>query len=199
MAMRHVKPVIGGSLAALLAVFPALAAEEAAGGEARKSVFPPFDTTTFGSQLFWLAVLFGLLYWLMSTKALPRIAATKAARRQQVERDLASAAQMQKRAEEAETGYQQALAKAKAGAQATAASAREAANAEAEKRRVAVESDLAGKLAAAEAEIGKAKAKAMGNVAEIAGEAASEILKQLTGKAPAAAELKSAIDAAVKG
>ena len=33
---------------------------------AEHKVFPPFDSTTFASQLFWLAITFLLLYWLMA-------------------------------------------------------------------------------------------------------------------------------------
>ena len=45
---------------------------EAHGGGA----FPPLDTSTFPSQLFWLVVFFGLLYLLMSKVALPRLASS---------------------------------------------------------------------------------------------------------------------------
>ena len=35
--------------------------------------FPPFDTSTFPSQLVWFFIAFGFLYWYMSTRALPQI------------------------------------------------------------------------------------------------------------------------------
>src|SRR6516162_5994634 len=53
--------------------------------------FPPFDSQTFPSQLFWLAIAFIALYLLMSRIALPRIASILEARRQRVEDDLAEA------------------------------------------------------------------------------------------------------------
>ena len=37
-----------------------------AGGQ---SNFPPFDSATFPSQLLWLAITFGALYWFMAKKA----------------------------------------------------------------------------------------------------------------------------------
>ena len=42
---------------------------------AHKGTFPPFDTQTFPSQLFWLAVTFVALYLIMARVALPRIRA----------------------------------------------------------------------------------------------------------------------------
>lgn len=33
--------------------------------------FPPFDGETYASQILWLAITFGLLYWIMSKVALP--------------------------------------------------------------------------------------------------------------------------------
>jgi F-type H+-transporting ATPase subunit b len=197
--MRLFNYVSIATLSSALLACPAAAAEEAAHGEGQSKVFPPFDTTHLASTLFWLVVLFGLLYWLMSKKALPRIAETRQARRDQVERDLAAAASMQKKAEEAEAAYTAALAKSRSDAQSSASSAREAANAEAEKRRLVVETELTSKMVAAEAQISAAKASAMGNVASIATDAASEIVRKITGSAPSAADLKSAIATAAKG
>ena len=39
------------------------------------SAFPPFESATFLSQIFWLVIIFGLLYVLMSRVALPRVGA----------------------------------------------------------------------------------------------------------------------------
>ena len=47
---------------------------DAARAQPRRA-FPPFASETFASQLLWFALAFGLLYWLMSRVALPRIGA----------------------------------------------------------------------------------------------------------------------------
>jgi F-type H+-transporting ATPase subunit b len=41
--------------------------------EAHTGAFPPFETSGFLAQLIWLALAFGLLYYLMDKIALPRI------------------------------------------------------------------------------------------------------------------------------
>ena len=38
---------------------------------AEHNVFPPFDATTFASQLLWLAITFAVLYYLMARVARP--------------------------------------------------------------------------------------------------------------------------------
>ncbi|MCA3572563.1 MAG: F0F1 ATP synthase subunit B', partial [Aestuariivirga sp.] len=42
---------------------------------AANAPFPPMDTSTFPSQIFWLVIFFGLLYLLMSRLVLPKMAA----------------------------------------------------------------------------------------------------------------------------
>jgi F-type H+-transporting ATPase subunit b len=53
--------------------------------------FPPFDPATFGSQIFWLIVCFGALYFLMSRVAVPRLGAILYDRNDRIGRDLADA------------------------------------------------------------------------------------------------------------
>lgn len=175
----------------------ALAATEKAPGAAAKGVFPPFDVSTFPSQLFWLAITFGLLYWLMSKIALPRVSEILEARKARIESDLAQASKAQTDADGASAAYDKTLADAKAGAQATARQMGDKIAAESEARRAALESELNKKLAEAEARIAQTKAAAMGNVASIAGEVTGSIVQQLTGK-PADPEAVKAAVAALK-
>ena len=44
-----------------------------AGEHGAKGVFPPFDPSTFASQLLWLAITFAALYIVLSRIALPKI------------------------------------------------------------------------------------------------------------------------------
>ena len=174
------------SVLVALSTAPALAA----GG------FPPFESSTFAGQLFWLAITFGTLYWMMSRIALPRIGSILEERQNTIDSALAAAAKAQKGAEEAAAAHEQALAKAKANAQAIAQEARAKSTKEIDAQRHAVESDLSSKLSAAETRISEMKAKAMGNVDDIAKDAVSAIIEQLSGKAPTAAAIAKAVGAA---
>lgn len=173
----------------------ALAATAKTGDAAAKGVFPPLDTSTFSSQLFWLAVTFGILYWLMGKVALPRVTEILEARKSRIESDLAQASKAQADADAAAAAYEKTLADAKAGAQATARDMSAKISAEADAKRAALEADLNKKLADAEARIAQTKAAAMGNVANIAEEVTGNIVQQLTGKPADPAAIKAAIAA----
>ncbi len=178
----------------LFFISAAQAAETASPGGA----FPPFDSSTFAGQLFWLALIFGTLYVLMSRIALPRVAGIIEDRRARIDADLANAAASQKAAEDASKAYEAGVAQARSTAQGIAQSAREAAAKEAEVRRHKVESDLSAKLVAAEASIAATKAKAMGNVEAIAKDTVGAIIERLTGTAPKDKSVADAIAALAK-
>ncbi len=158
----------------------AVAATAPVAGAAR--VFPPFDTTTFAGQLFWLALTFGGLYFIMSRVALPRVANILETRRARIAGDLEAAVAAQKAADEAGAAYEKTLGDAKASAQKTVQSLRDQLTAETDSRRKALDADLNGKLAAAEQTIAGTKAQAMTNVSAIAGDAAGAIVRHITGR-----------------
>jgi F-type H+-transporting ATPase subunit b len=160
--------------------------------------FPPFQKDTFGSQLLWLAITFGALYYIASKLALPRVGGIIADRRARIAGDLAEAARMKDAADAAIASYEKSLADARAKAQTIAAQTRDRVSAEAETRRKEIEANLHARLTAAEQAITATRMAAMANVQGIAKETAIAIVTRLTGKAPteeaAAAAVKAAID-----
>lgn len=168
-------------------------ATTAAPGGAHETVFPPFDPTHWSSQLFWLVVLFGLLYVLMSRIALPRVGKILEDRAERIAADLNAARAAQTQAAGAQRVHEKTVADARAAAQATAQEAYAAVTAEADAKRHTLEADLAAKLSAADAQIEAGKAAAMSNVHSIAADAAAAIIQQLTGRTPD----RAAIDAAL--
>ena len=169
------------------------AAQHAGGG-----AFPPFAAESFPSQLFWLALTFGFLYFFMSKVVVPGVGGLIADRAARIAKDLDEAAAAKTKAEAAGVAYEQALSEARGKAQAIAQSTRDTVNASSEAKRKTVEAELAAKIAASEATIAKAKAKAMSNVEAIATDAASSIVQQLTGIAPGAGMIASAVKTVMK-
>src|SRR5262245_59960309 len=163
-----------------------------------KGPFPPFQSETFASQLFWLAIAFVLLYVIISKLALPRIGGIIAARQGAIEDDLAQAERRRKDADAALAGYDTSLADARNGAQTVANETRERLNAQADKARHELEAKLNAKLADAEKTIAATRTAAMANVQGIATEAASAIVQRLSGIAPSGGAIESAVAEALK-
>lgn len=160
--------------------------------------FPPFDSTTFASQLLWLTLTFVALYLLMARVAVPRVNSILEARRTQISDDLANAERLEGESEAALADYEKSLAEARSRAQAIANAAREKEAAAAEENRKVLEAELNAKLARAEQEITATKTAAMGNVRSIATETATAIVQQLIGTAPTTQEVERAITDVLK-
>ena len=180
--MTVVSPLAGGALAA-------------DGGEA-SGTFPPFDATTFSSQLLWLAITFGAFYYLMSRIALPRISSILEMRSDRIAQDLDEASRLKEESDAAHAAYEQELAEARNRAHGIAQEARDSAKAELDAKRSAVEAETGAKLAEAEARISKIKTEAMGEVGTIATDTADALLKQLIGGKIAKADITKAVKAA---
>jgi F-type H+-transporting ATPase subunit b len=172
-------------------------ATEAHAAGADHHTFPPFDPATFGSQLFWLVVLFGLLYVLMSRLAIPRIGSILEERDRRIAGDLAEAARMKAASDAAIAAHEQALAEARQNAHAIGQKARDAAKTEVAADRSRVEAELNGRLAAAEAEIANVKSRALADVDSIAKDAVEAIVEALVGTKVGKAQVASAVEAAM--
>ena len=159
--------------------------------------FPPFDPATFGSQLLWLAITFGLLYFLMSRVALPRIASILENRSNRIAGDLAEAGRLKEETDAAIAAYEQALAEARQNAHAIAHKARDAAKAEVDADRARLEADLQERLDAADIRIAEVKNRALAEVDAIARDAADAIVETLAGARASEAEVARAVEASL--
>ncbi len=175
----------------------AVATSELPGGDAH-GAFPPFDPETFGSQLFWLAITFGLLYYLMAKVALPRIATILEERNDRIADDLAEAEKLKRETDEAIAAYEQALGEARQNAYGIAQAARDKAKAKIDADRNGIEAGLGDKIKAAEAEIATVTAAALADVDTIARDATEALAEALVGGGASAAEITVAVDAAMK-
>ena len=151
------------------------------GGHEAGGAFPPFDSTTFGSQLLWLAITFGLLYYLMSKVALPRIANILEVRRDRIASDLGEAERLKRETDEAIASYEQSLAEARQKAHGIAHTAREEAKTHIDAEFAKVEADVTKQIADADKKISTVKEAAMGEVEGIAHSTTEAILEKLLG------------------
>lgn len=161
-------------------------------------VFPPFDSSTFGPQLFWLAITFGTLYLLMSKIALPRIGEILEVRRDRIEGDLAEAERLRQKTDQAIESYEAELGEARAKSHAIADETRNKIKADMDDKRREVEADLAKQVASAETRILKTKTDALANVDQIAADTAVTLVSKLSGKV-SIKDARSAVASVVKG
>jgi F-type H+-transporting ATPase subunit b len=129
-------PAIEGAVAATTAT----TAHE--GGE-HGGVFPPFDATSFPSQLFWLAIVFIVLYRLMAKRIIPQITGITENRAAVIQADIDQAETAREASEAAVTAYEAALSAARLKAGVIAAETRNRVNKEIAGKRHAAEAQLA--------------------------------------------------------
>lgn len=160
---------------------------------------PQLDFHTFVPQLVWLAITFVILYVLMSSVALPKVRGAMEGRRRHLDNDLGRAATLKEEAEAALAAYQKTLAAARAAAQETLRATGEKLAAEAVERQHQLAATLAEQIAAAEARIAAGKEQALGEIRGIAAEVGGAVVEKLTGAAPDAAAMSSAVGRALNG
>jgi F-type H+-transporting ATPase subunit b len=170
---------------------------EAGGGHG--GGFPPFESSTFASQLVSLVIAFVALYLIVSRIALPRVGGVIDARQNAIEGDLAAAQKLKDESDAALKAYESDLAAARSGAQAIGNETREKLNAASEAERKTLEEKLSVRLAGAEKQIAATREAAMSNVRGIAADAATAIVQRLTGVLPDGNTVSRAVDASLKG
>lgn len=166
------------------------ATTEAAG---HATPFPPFDTTTFPSQLFWLAVTFAVLFVLLWRVAGPRIHNVIADRRAAINSAIEAANAARQDADAASAAYDVALAGARARANAMADDTRMGINSEIARAKADAEAQAAAAMAEAESRIQAARGAAQAHVADAARDAAVAIVARLTGETVPADEAARAV------
>jgi F-type H+-transporting ATPase subunit b len=177
-------------LAAGLLVLPAAAMAEG---------MPQLDfrTPLTVSQVVWGAIIFLVLYIMLSRTGLPMVASVLEERATRISRDLDEARTAKGSADAgmAEAGQATAMARAESQAAINAAmdEAKKAAGAQAE----ALNARLEKQLQDSEAQIGQARAAAMNALRQVATEATATVVTRLTGMAPDPARLDAAVASAL--
>ena len=143
--------------------------------------FPPFDTTTFPSQFFWLVVTFAFLFVVMWRLAGPKINAAITTRRGAINGAIAEAGKARADAETAQAAYEQALAGARSRANALAEETRAKLNAEIAHAKAEADAKAHDAMAAADARIAQTRENAKAAVGLAARDAAIAIVERLTG------------------
>jgi len=150
---------------------------------------------TYASQIFWLLLTFGIVFFVVGRSMLPQVQKTIDGRDASIASDLAAATAARNAADTAEEAWRtrdQANREAAAGliteARARASKATEATLAEANAQQAA-------SVAAAEADIRDAKGRALGELEAVAAEAAQDIVLRVSATTVTADEARGAVKA----
>lgn len=163
---------------------------------AHGSGFPPFDTKTFPSQIFWLAITFAVLFVVLWRVAGPMISSTIASRRKRISDDISAAQQARSEADAAAASYEAALSGARSRAHALADENRRKITGEVEKAKTEADHQALSLVADAERAIAESQARAKAHVTGAAQDAAIEIVQRLLREQVATEDAAAAIRAA---
>ncbi len=148
-------------------------------------------------QVIWGAVIFVLLYLLLSRSALPRVASVLEQRRERIDGDLETARRSKDEADHATDELRRARRQAAADAQANldrvVAQAREEAAARSRESNARLDAELA----RAEAQIGAERQRAMASLREVASDTAQLLVQRVTGQAVDRGLVESHVDGAL--
>ena len=149
---------------------------------------------TYGSQIFWLLITFGLVFFIVGRMMAPKVVETVDKRDQVVASDLAEAEAARRAADEAEEQWRQQENAAREQAKRKLGEARAAGAKASEQRLGAVGAELDAKVAEAEQRIAAAQSSAMSEIEAVAAQAARDIVARVAGTDVDEADARRAVE-----
>lgn len=152
---------------------------------------------TYASQIFWMLVTFGFVFFVIGRGMVPKVQATADARDAKITGDLDAAKAAFARADEAEADYRTRDAENRAAAQATLAKAKAEAAKASEGKLAAADAEIASQIGAAEARIRAATDAAMAEIETVAVDAARDMVIRISGVQASDEAARNAVKAAL--
>lgn len=152
---------------------------------------------TYSSQIFWILVFFGLVFFFIGRGMVPKVMDTVDLRDRQIASDLAAAEAARNQADAEEQAWRVQENENRAKAQALIAEARAHAAAETEQKLTAAQSSIDAQIAEADQRIAAARDAAIQEVEDIAADAAQSIVQRLAGADVVADQARSAVKKAL--
>lgn len=149
--------------------------------------------STYSSQVFWLLVFFGVIFFVIGRGMVPKVMATMDGRDKQIADDLAAAEAARAAADAEEEAWRVQANQQRAQAQAVIAAAKADAAKATEATLAVASARIDETLTAAEARIAAARAAALGEVEGVAAEAAQDIASRIAGLTISAGDAQAAV------
>jgi F-type H+-transporting ATPase subunit b len=161
--------------------------------EHKSGGFPPFEVSTYPSQIFWLTVCFVFLLVVMWRVAVPKIGGVIAERRGRIQTELAKAEESRKQAERAAAAYQAPILEARERARAASEQTRTQMQQEFERAKQSADTETQRKTTEAQERIAALQRQAKWHVTQAAEDAVVDIVNRLTGETVSRAEATAAV------
>lgn len=136
---------------------------------------------TYSSQIFWVLLTFGFVFFVIGLGMVPKVQSTVDARDRKIADDLDAARANSAAADALEADWRAKENEARATAQARLAAAKAEAAKDREAALARADAAIGETLAAAEAQIEAGRAKALGEIEAVAADAAADIVRRLAG------------------
>ena len=147
---------------------------------------------TYSSQIFWVLLTFGFVFFVIGLGMVPKVQSTVDARDKKISDDLDAAKANSAAADALEADWRAKENEARAQAQAKLAEAKAKSIKDREAKLAKADAAIGEKLAEAEAEIAAGRGKALGEIEAVAAEAAADIVRRIAGaEVPAGAALQA--------
>jgi F-type H+-transporting ATPase subunit b len=149
------------------------------------------------SQLFWLALVLGFVYFVIGRGMVPKIQSTVDARDQRIADDLAAAERAKADADRTEETYRERMDESRAEAMKQTSAAKHAGQLATEKQIAKANIAIEAKVAKASAQIRERRSEALANIEGIAAELAQDIAGKVAGLSVGRDEAAKAVKAAI--
>ncbi|MEY4238714.1 MAG: hypothetical protein RL339_1315 [Pseudomonadota bacterium] len=154
---------------------------------------------TWSSQIFWMLIFFGFIFFVIGRGMVPKVMATVETRDRQIASDLAAAEAARAAADAEEDAWRAAANRQRAEAQALIAKAKLEAAKASETRLAKANAKLDAKLTEAEGKIAEARSGALKEIEKVAAEAAGDIVARVAGLSVDAKAATAAVKEALNG
>jgi F-type H+-transporting ATPase subunit b len=147
----------------------------------------------YASQIFWILIFFGITFFVVGRGMVPKVMETVAVRDKQIADDLSAAEAARKAAATEEDAWRKRESDNRAQAQATIAAAKTEAAKATEARLAEANVGIDARIAEADARIAASRDSALGEIEDVATDAARDIAARLANLTPDEAAVRSAV------
>ena len=166
---------------------------------AAEAGMPQLDPTYWASQVFWLAIIFSSIYFLIAKIFIPKIKSNIDAREDKIRKDIEEANLLKEEADKKLKEYNALIEEAKVSAKKIISDSRKKLNEDVQMKKNQIEKEIQKEIKNAEKEIQKFKISSSNKVGLISEEIVSNVIKDIFGEDLNKSSIKATVSEITKG